>query len=265
MDTHKLRAIIDTINSYYAFAVLLYTVVLFAATNNVLFFWILVGLTPLLTAWSGYLLRGLYARHRYHHGFEILSLDMTYELLGKRQYQLRYATELKAGEDHLMVYPLSYQWSGSGDVSIPKLTEKGQRILALTEPDRKTGGVRPVPYAYSSSTVGDWQAWFVSFNPPVQSGQKVKIHYSQDFYDAKGTAQPWVYYSASYPMKRLTLKVKFPDGTLPSSVQAVYTKPSDSRRPFDGKGLRYDPDIGVASWVIEKPKRGYYYRIEWTW
>lgn len=260
----KLRKLIEAINSYYSFAVLLYAAALYAASHSRLFLWVLAGTTPLLAGWTGYLLNSYLQSRNYRQGFKIVSDVMTYEINSKHRSTLRYSTELKAGANHLVVYPIGYQWTGDGEESVPQITKPGQQLLATTERlDRKNTSANLAPYNLTGSTEGEWHYWFVAFNPPVHMGDTVHIRYQQEFNDKAGTSKPVLYYTVRVPMKRLELNVKFPAGALPKNVTCSFIKPSDPSRPRKSSGVKYDPDKQWATWVIDKPKKGYCYRIQW--
>ena len=203
-------------------------------------------------------------RRNQRHGFRIISDVMSYEINGNHKYTLRYATTIKAANDHLMVYPIGYRWTGSGVEAIPKLNGKGQQLLTPLQPRHKGSAIKIAPYeAPTVSTEGDWHYWFIALNPPVHKGEVVEIKYTQEFQDKKGMARPYLYYFVRTPMKQLELNVKFPANALPTSISSSYIKPSDPNRPYLKPGVEYDPDKQWATWVIERPKKGYCYRIHW--
>jgi len=256
----KLQKYIEAINTYYAFALLAYAVALFIASDSTLFIWVLLCLTPLLAGWGGYLMRAFIEQRVQRHGFRILSDRMSYEIGEDHTYTLRYHTQLLAKSDHLMVYPICYQWSGQGSEGSPRLANEGQQLLApLAAAHHRTGPFQPI----TVSTEGNWHYWFVAFNPPVHKGKEVEISYSQDFQDKRNTARPYVYYFVRTSMKTLELNVKFPAGFRPTSVTSSFVKPSDPNRPFLKPGVVYDADKQWATWTIQNPKRGHYYRIDW--
>jgi len=255
----KLQKIIEAINTYYAFALLAYAAVLYIASDSTLFIWALLCLTPVLAAWGGYLLRAFIEHRIQRYGFRILTGSMTYEIGRNHNYTLRYATRLQAEADHLMMYPICYQWSGSGTEGIPQLANEGQQLLAPLHARHRAGAFEPM----AVSNEGNWHYWFIAFNPPVHKGQEVEIKYTQDFQDKQGTAKPYVYYFVRNSMKKLELSVKFPPEFHPVSVTSSYVKASDPNRPYAKPGVEYDADKQWATWVIHNPKRGHYYRIDW--
>lgn len=256
----KLQKFIEAINTYYAFALLLYAGVLYAASNSTFFFWVVLCATPLIAAWSGYLLRAFIEQRIQRHGFRIVSDSMSYEIGQHHDYTLHYSTHLLAAADHLMMYPICYQWSGSGTEGIPQLANEGQQLLApLRIGHHRTGPFEPM----AVSTEGNWHYWFVAFNPPVHKGSEVEIKYSQDFQDKRGTAKPYIYYFVRTSMKKLELSVKFPSDFHPTNVTSSFIKAGDPNRPYRKPGVIYDADKQWAIWTINKPKRGYYYRIDW--
>ncbi len=258
----KLQKFIEAINTYYAFALLLYALLLYAAGNSRVFLWILCGGVPLLMAWGGYLLRSVVEQRTQRHGFTVMSDSMIYEIGPKHNYTLRYTTRLRAATDHLMVYPIGYQWSGSGVEGIPLLAHDGQQLLTVYRHDRRS--TETLPYeAMTVSTEGNWHYWFIAFNPPVHRGNDVEIKYSQSFQDKAGTAKPYLYYFVRTSMKTLELSVKFPTGSHPIDVRSSYVKATDPNRPYNKPGVVYDKDKQWATWIIHRPKRGYSYRIDW--
>lgn len=257
----KIRLWVEAINTYYAFALLLYGAGLFALRHSTIFILILVATLPVLAGWSGYLLRSYLDRRSQRHGFSVLSDSMSYEVRSRNKYTLRYVTRLKAATDHLMTYPVGYQWTGSGKHLAPRLNADKQYLLTAVR-HTKNGEVRTVPYK-STVAGGDWHYNFVAFNPPVHRGDIVTVQYKQDFYDTKHHAKPMLYYFARLPMKRLELSVKFLPNALPRKVTCSYIKPSDPSRPYEQKGFYYDQNHGWVIWTIAKPKRGYCYRITW--
>lgn len=255
----KLQKFIEAINTYYAFALLVYAAALYVASDSTLFIWILLCLTPLLAAWGGYLLRSFVEQRTQRHGFRILSDSMTYEIGRQHNYTLRYNTRLLAATDHLMMYPICYRWSGTGNEGIPQLASEGQQLLApLRVAHQRTMPFEPM----SVSTEGNWHYWFVAFNPPIHKGGMVDIKYSQEFQDRRDTARPYIYYFVRTSMKKLELNVKFPSGYHPTAVTSSFVKVSDPNRPYIKPGVVYDADKQWATWVIHNPKRGYY-RIDW--
>ncbi|HYG83478.1 MAG TPA: hypothetical protein VD907_01225 [Verrucomicrobiae bacterium] len=263
-DLKKLRKLIEAINTYYAFAVLLYTLVLFIAANTEVFVWIFAIVTPFLAGWGGYLFYDFLAQRNQRHGFRILSDSMSYEINSNHRSVLRYTTKIRADTNHLMVYPVGYQWSGSGEEGIPKVSGKGQQLLALFKNKTSRGSMKPAPYvATTVSTEGDWHYWFIALNPPVHKDEEIEVKYSQEFHDKKGVAKPYLYYFARTKMERLELNVKFPANARPQVVTSSYIKPSEPSRPYTVPGAVYNPERQWATWVIEKPKKGYCYRIHW--
>ncbi len=263
MEAKRLQKSIEAINTYYAFFIMLYAIALYIASNSHIFPWVFFLATPVLAGWTGYLLKSYFERRNERHGFKILSDSMTYEINEDKTFNLRYSTKLQACRNHLMVYPIGYQWSGSNYQSVPELTNPGQSLLSRVEKyDPGTDAAKIAPYKLTT-TEGDWQYWFAAFNPPLQKGEVVDIKYIQKFEDKKRTAKPCLYYFVRTPIKRLELNVRFPGHISPTAVTAKYIKSSDSRRPYAGKGLQYDADKQWATWVIDNPKKGYCYRIEW--
>lgn len=264
MELKKLQKLIEAINAYYAFVLLLYAAALYIARHSQLFFWVLIATTPLLAGWTGYLLKSFLERRNYRQGFRVLSDVMSYEIANKHASTLRYSTTLKAGTDHLMVVPIEYQWTGSGKEAVPQVIGKGQQLLApVQQHSSKDNTAKIAPYKLTGSTEGDWHAWFVALNPPVHKGDIVEIKYSQEFHDKSSTAKPILYYFVRVPMERLELNVKFPKNALPRTVIGSYIKTSSPRRPHMREDVIYDPDKQWATWIIERPKKGYCYRIQW--
>lgn len=263
MDWSKLHKLVEAVNTYYAFALLLYVAVLYVSKNSQLFLWIILALTPLITAWSGYLLKA-YLNLRYErHGFKMISNVMTYEILGNDRYILRYSMSLKAIANHLISYPIGYQWTGDGSESLPKITGDGQQLIGVVKQyDPETTTAKVGPYQEVLPYEREWHYWLVGLNPPANYGDIVEIKYHQEFHDKKKVAKPSLYYMVKNPMKRLELSVKFSADKLPSSVNG-FTKRADSRVSRKASGVRYEPDKHWATWVIDKPKTGYTYHIEW--
>ncbi|HEU5187143.1 MAG TPA: hypothetical protein VFT87_01425 [Candidatus Saccharimonadales bacterium] len=258
----KIRKWVDTINTYYAFALLLYGLILFIARHSNIFLAFLLVTLPPLTGWTGYLLRSYFDRRNQRHGFTMVSDGMSYEIRKNHKYILRYTTKLRAAGDHLMTYPVGYQWTGAGRQGAPHVFSKHQHIMKVVHKS-KNGVEKIAPYKLANAADGDWQYSFVAFNPPVHNGELVQIDYEQEFYDKQHRAKPILYYFVRTPMKRLELSVKFPASGLPKAVTGSYIKPSDSRRPYLKRGVRFNKNQRWASWVISKPKRGYCYRITW--
>lgn len=264
MELKKIQKWIEAINAYYAFAVLVYTAVLYVTSHSHLFSWVFITTTPLIAGWTGYLLQSFLERRNQRHGFHTISDSASYEIGKNNKFVLRTSTKIKAGRDHLMVFPLGYQWTGGGRQPMPKVTGAGQQVLATVERyNPKNGEAKVTPYKLGVSTEGDWHYWFIALNPPLHKGDIADIRYFQEFHDKKGMVKPVLYYFVRIPMKRLELNVKFPADALPKSVTASYIKASDSRRPYKGKGLQFDAEKQWATWVIDRPKKGYCYRIEW--
>lgn len=262
-DLQKIQKWVEAINNYYAFGVLVYGVALYATSHSQLFWWVVGIATPLLTGWTGYLAKSAVEQRNQRHGFRVVSDAMTYEINSNKKYTLRYNTEVKAGVDHLMVYPIGYRWSGHGDEGLPKISGKGQRLMAGVKHLNKNGTATIAPYDASVSTDGDWHYWFIAINPPALKDDIIQIKYAQEFYDKKGQARTYVRYFVRVPMKRLELNVKFPSKVLPATIVGSYIKPSDPSRRFVASGVEYNPDRQWATWTIDKPKKGYCYQIHW--
>ena len=259
----KLQKLVEAVNTYYAFALLAYAVALYAASHTKIFLWVLACGVPLLLGWGGYLLRSVVEQRIQRHGFTVISDNMIYEIGPKHTYTLRYTTKLQAAADHLMVYPIGYQWSGSGVEGVPKLINNGQELLVRYR-DSKNRRIETMPYeALTVSTEGNWHYWFIAFNPPVHKGKEVEIKYTQTFQDKKITAKPYLYYFVRTSMKTLELSVKFPPHMNITEINGSYIKPSDPNRPYNKPGMVYDKDKQWATWTIQRPKRGYSYRIDW--
>lgn len=258
----KIRKWVDTINTYYAFALLLYGLILFIARHSNIFLAFLLVTLPPIAAWTGYLLRSYIDRRNQRHGFIMVSDIMSYEIRKNHKYVLRYSTKLKAAGDHLMTYPVGYQWTGAGKQGAPRVQAKNQHIMKVVHMG-KNGIEKIAPYKLANSTDGDWQYSFVAFNPPVYKDEVVKIDYTQEFYDKQHRAKPILYYFVRTPIKRLELCVKFPASGLPQRVIGSFIKPSDPRRPYRKQGVRFNKTQRWASWVINRPKSGYCYRITW--
>lgn len=262
MDLKKVQKYIEAINTYYGFAVLAYVAILYVASHNHLFWWILLALTPLLAGWTGSLIYGFWLRRHQRYGFRVIADAMTYEILGSHNYSLRYTTTLKADENHLFTYPIGYQWSGKGEESLPRLLDPDQKLLGVVHTNEKDDSVNVAPYRENVTNEGEWKFWLVGLSQPVYKGEIVQVKYAQDFNDKKGAAKPYLYYCVRTSMERLELNVKFPDEK-PKTVYGSYIKPTDTRRAILADGVQYDPEKQWAAWVIHKPKIGYTYRIQW--
>jgi hypothetical protein len=264
MDWKKVQKLVETINTYYAFALLMYVAALYVASHNQVFWWILLAATPIIAGWTGYLLHSFLQRRNQRYGFRVISDVMSYEMFSGRKYRLHYNTTIKADADHLFTYPFGYQWSGKGEESLPRLQHAGQKLMAVVDKNVKGDTLSAAPYAENVTSEGEWRYWLVGLATPAYKGDIVQIKYVQDFADTKGTAKPYLYYCVRTPMKRLELNIKFAGDELPRSVTCGYSKPSDLRRTYPAKGVMYDPDKQWATWIIYNPKKGYCYRIQWA-
>lgn len=259
MTPKKLEDVPDLVNTYYAFVLTVYAFALYIGNHSHLFWQSLFLATPLLAAWAGFQFRDFYTRRTQRHGFRVVSDVMTYEIVNKRESTLRFDTRLKAGTDHLMVYPIGYQWDGTNE-STPKIRGNGQRLLGPVG----TGDVQQkINYInQTESAEGDWHYWYIALNPAVHKGDIVDISYSQELQDNKNTAKPSLYYFVRVPMGQLELTVKF-GAVRPRSITGSFVKSSDRSRPHIVEGVRFDTTTNSATWTIEKPKKGYCYRVDW--
>jgi hypothetical protein len=260
----KLQKFIDVINSYYGFALLLYAGALYISGHNRIFLFIAIAAAPLLAGWSGYLLNGYFQRRNQHYGFGMKSDRMTLEIINKTHYILRFTTQVKAEADHLFTYPISYKWSGKGEEGIPKVSGKNQQLLGVINSRNEFSESAHVsPYKEVVSSEGEWHYWMVGINPVAYRGDEVTLEYEQSFNDKERVAKPYLGYFVRVPMKKLELNVKFPKGLMPTEVTGSYVKPSDPRHVLVMDKITYDKEKQWASLIIHKPKRGYYYRIDW--
>lgn len=262
----KLQKIIDTINSYYAFAVLLYVGVLYISNHSRVFLFVAVGFTPLIAAWGGYLLHGYLDSRNQKHGFSLVSHNMTYEINGRNQYTLKVLSRVKAQASRMMAYPIGYQWSGSGQGALPILGNPRQKLMGTIEPkERLRGDMTFAPYKEAVSSEDDWSYWFVGFDHALYKGEEADIMYAQNFEDKKKQARPCLYYVVNTSLKKLEMHVKFADGRLPKSVTSSYSNLSDRRHAKPCEGVIFEPELQYASWTIENPKFGRCYRIDWQY
>lgn len=263
MDRKRIQKFIDAVNSYYSFALLLYAAVLYIAAHNAVFWWVLIALTPILSGWTGYLIHSYVALRGVRYGFRLLSDIMSYEVKLNDHYVLRYTTTLKAASNHLLSYPIGYQWSGATDGIVPEVITDGQKLLGVIEKyDKKTKTARVSSYQELVPSKGEWRYWFVGLAQPAYRNDIVEIKYKQEFFDKRKIAKPCLYYVVNSPMRKLELNVKF-SGKQPRTVYCSYIKPSDPRHAYLGKGLQYDPEKQWATWKVTHPKKGYCYRIQW--
>jgi hypothetical protein len=116
-------------------------------------------LTIALAVWIGFAARTFYERRTQRRGFRVVSDVMTYEVGRHNKYVLRYKTTIEAKADHLIVYPLGHQWTGSGQESMPQVIGKGQTILAqIKPPEHNQDTLHIVPYILTNPVDGDWQS-----------------------------------------------------------------------------------------------------------
>lgn len=264
MDWKKVQKLIEAVNTYYGFAVLVYLAVLYIASHNHIFWWALLTLTPVLAGWTGYLLKGYLEGRNLKYGFQVESHEVTYEILGSNRYRYTLSTQVKAAANRLMTYPVGYQWSGEGIGSIPKLPISGQSLLGIiSKYNSDTGTAHITPYKEQVSSESDWNYWFVGLDHALYKGETANIKYIQDFYDARKKAKPYLYHMVNTATKKLELNVKFSAENLPTHVSGSYFKLNDRRRTYLAKGVVYNPDTQVATWTISRPKYGYCYRIDW--
>jgi len=262
MNRHKVQKLIEAINTYYAFVVLVYAAAVYVARHNHLFFWLAAAATPLLAGWTGYLLHSFVQRRYQRYGFRVLEDTMTYELIDRQRSRLRFAPKLRADADHLIVFPISYQWSGDGKESVPELLSQGQQLMGVIH-GKADGTVQATPYEEIVASEGRWKYWLIGLKKPAYKGDIVEVAYQQHFFDGKKHAKPELYYKVRTPMRFLELNVKFAADMLPDTVSGSYSKPSDPRHEYASEGVDYDPNKQWATWRIENPKRGYCYRIHW--
>jgi hypothetical protein len=261
MDFKRLQKWMNSVNGYYAFALLLYGIGLYLFRHSNLIVWLVALVVPLLTGYLGYMTNSFLIDRHEAFGFTITSVTMTYELLGNSKYLLRYTLQLKARRDRLMVYPLNHIWTGAGVEGLPRLTNKGQQLLGTVQPDGK-GGVMVAPYV-DSRTDGEFKYWFAAFDPPIHRGESVEIKYHQEFKDTEGRAKPWLYYTVRTSIKQLELSVKYPADALPNTVRSGYFRLADRRRVYPTNGVRYDRDKQWATWSIQRPRARRGYQIDW--
>lgn len=252
----------EALNTFYQAIGILYVIALaVAALNRSTLLIIIAVVAPVIAGLAGYVLRPIVEERTQRYGFRILSDQMTYEIKGNHKYTLSYSTTLEAKNDHLMVYPIGYRWSGRGTIGTPKLTNPGQQLMAPVS--RTAKKQRNTPYeALEISAAGDWHYWFVAFNPALHKGATPTIDYTQDFQDTKVHAHPHLSYFVRKPMKKLVLQVKFPSNQLPTEVDGNFIKTNDPNRPYKKSGVVYDKHKQWATWTIHHPKRGYY-RLDW--
>jgi hypothetical protein len=258
-----LSSLVNTVNAYYSFALIIYVAFIYATRHNHFFIWIIIAATLSMAAWGGYTIHSLMQQRIQRYGFRTIKDSMTYDVSKPSRHILRYSTEIKAEADHLFVYPIAHQWTGSGAEEMPTVSEPGQQVLAQVNTIDKAEGPKVGPYRLTMASGGEWQYWFVAFNPPMQKGDTALVKYSQAFNNADHTAKPCLYYYVSRSMARLELTVKFPPNEKTKAITAHFFKPSDNRRPFTIKDAHYDPDNHTANWVIDHPKKGYCYQINW--
>lgn len=264
MDWSKLHKLVEAINTYYAFTVLMYVATLFVLSHSQFFWWGVLALTPVVAAWSGYIFRSYLDGRNHKHGFKLLSQNMTYEIGADAVNTLRYTTQVQAQANRMMVYPVGYQWSGGTEGHVPRIIYPDQKLVGVVERyDAKSNTAKVASYKEVVSSEDDWNYWFVSFDKALYKGDTAIIKYVQEFEDKKHTAKPCLYYLVNTPMKRLELNVKFPANKLPKEVTCSYVKLSDRRKSYPSKGVYFDSDKQWATWIIEKPKYGYCYRIDW--
>lgn len=254
-----LSKLVDATNTYYSFALIVYGFILYGLRHDHIFIWVLLGALLLLALWVGDAVSRLQRLREVLYGFRIVAESMTYDIGKSNRYILHYTTELQAEDNHLFAYPISHQWTGSGEGQLPKIVGEGNGLLGVVGQDGMAQ-----PYKLNLSSGGDWRYWFIAFNPPLQKGDRTTIKYSQEFYDEDKKAKPSLYYFVRTSMESLELCVNFKNGTLPKQVTACYFKPSDNKRPYKSKDFTYDEDKRSIVWKIEKPKRGYCYRIDWA-
>lgn len=259
---NRLEKFIEVSNNFYAFALLVYAVILYFSGHYLVLVWLLIVASPLLAGWTGFLLHGFYERHYLYHGFKILADTMTYELGPKQRATLRYDLELQAKQDNLLVYPIAHEWTGIGSEQTPELADPRQSILGVITQNSDQPSL-PQPYSFDGTSAGNWKYWFVAFKPGVSKNQIVRISYKQKFVASVMQAKPQLSYTPQISMKRLTLNVRLPAGAKPESVMSGFSKPYAPRQVVPQSELQFDPDKEWVTWVIHKPKRGYTYSITW--
>lgn len=254
----------ETVNTYYEFALLALAAALFAMRHTRVVELVVAIALPFLAGWSGYLIRAMLDQRDNRGGFRLVSNIMSYEIGKNNTYVLRYVTKLRATSDHLMVYPIGYQWTGSGEEGVPKVTGPGQQLLGPVRRNARGTATKAVPYESTAVSADDhWHYWFVVFNPPLDANDVVDVRYTQEFRDKRRTAKPYLYYVVRVPMERLELRVKFPTRAVQVNITASFIKPSNPLKAYVAKGMHYDAESRTASWIIEKPKKGYSYRLHW--
>lgn len=264
MDWSKLHKLVEAVNTYYAFTVLLYVAVIYVSSHSQIFLWILLALTPVIAGWTGWLLQSYFAGRNEKHGFRLLDHVMTYEVLGGNRYRYSLQARVRAEANRLMVYPVGYQWSGEGPVYLPQIRDKGQHLVGTVENyNSDTAAAHVAPYKEIVASEADWNYWFVGFDRALYRGEIAEIHYTQDFYDAKKKAKPCFYHMVNSSVKKLEMNVRFPADALPTTVTASYFSLKDRRRVHMSKEIEYSPDKQWVTWTVKKPKFGYCYRIDW--
>lgn len=260
----RLHKAIEAINTYYAFAVLLYVAALYIASHSQYFLWLLIIITPLIAGWTGYIVRTYLDKRNHKFGFRLLALSMSYEIIDQKHYKLRFSIKIKAASNRMMVYPVGYKWTGTGKASIPMLKNASQKILGVvSDPDAINGIAKVGPYEEMVSSEGDWCYWLVGLEKPLYKGEIAEIHYTQDFYDAKRTAKPYMNFMVNSTMQKLELNVKYPESMMPQKVSGSVFNLNDRRHAHPSADVTFDPDKKWATWTIEKPKLGRSYRINW--
>lgn len=264
MGWKRLQSIIDTFNSYYSFALVLYAAILYVSSHNHLFLFIALGLLPVLAAWGGYLIRGYLTLRNQRYGFKIISDKMTYEIVNKTRFKLAFNTKIQAEIDHVFIYPFGHRWSGKGEESTPKLIGSGLQLLGVVQGASEYDDKAIVgPYIERLTSEEDWRYWMAALEKPLYKGETADIRYAQSFVDEASSARQYINYFVRTPMKRLELNVKFPNGSIPKTVKLSYYKRNDMRHAYEADGLVFDPDRQWVTWVINKPKKGYCYNISW--
>lgn len=256
----------DTLNSYSQAIIAINAAgIVIAAWNGSTLVIALALSLAVISAAAGFILRPIIEEQKQWYGFRIISNKMTYEIKNSNDSKLSYKLELDPAQDHLMMYPIGHNWTGTGAESTPKLLSPNQQIMApIVHKGGKTTPAKPKPYeANAISVAGNWRYWFVAFNPAVHKGKPVTIEYSQNFHDTKKSAKPFMYYFVRRPMQKLTLVAKFPAHHTPSEVTGSFIKADDPNKADILDNVVYDKHKRCATLTINRPKRGYY-RLDWS-
>lgn len=182
-------------------------------------------------------------------GYRWVQAEYEYHILDDHgHHQQTLDLEVEATRNGVAMIQNRYQWTGRGEIELPRVTSAGQKLHG------------PVIRKRS------WDYYYVDLGREFNVGERVNVGVTQSLLDVEGSFEPFLAKTVTEPVDKLVLRAIFPATREPINAtchEQFAAVPSNI--DVQSAACKYNPNNRTLQWTINSPIFGRRYEIRWDY